>query len=109
MTAALLFAVAGVLEFMALLLVLDRLRRAHPTHPQLPWPHHGAACLLQLLPLAVRSAGVTGDVLTVMWLAGSLGLLLTAADLHQHWRQVKEPAYLSPVRRAWSWLVGLAT
>lgn len=46
-----------------------------------------------------------GFVLTLLpwWPVQVIGILIVAEDAYQHWRQKKEPGYLSPLHRIYVW------
>jgi vacuolar-type H+-ATPase subunit I/STV1 len=85
MTAVLFFLAA-----IALLYPLDRLGRLREMH-------HGYAGWLVAL-LGRLLGGWVGFVLF------ALGVVAWADDTYQHWRQLHEPDYRSPLHRGYGWL-----
>ena len=60
-------------------------------------PHHLYAGIL-LMALAFWIGGNLGGMIFL------IGLYLAIDDLYQHWRQVKQPDYQSPIHRLFVWL-----
>ena len=78
-------AAVGLLTYAFALIMIARLGEKLFTK----WHHAHGAFVLTWLP---------------WWPVQVIGIAIIAEDAYQHWRQKKEPNYLSPLHRAYVWV-----